>query len=148
MTVLVGALCSDGAVIGADSIATSAAGIHPLIQIRSDDKLVTVSDQVIIATTGAVGLSQRFHAIVAECVAGGILNLPCIQGIKGISNRVLQDFGSTFVPRNAQGALGFGAMLAAPICDQPELIEFDVINMQPERKTGRLHLCQWAPGRS
>jgi len=146
MTVLVGALCSDGAVIGADSIATSAAGMHPLIQIRSDDKIVTVGDQVIIATTGAVGLSQRFHAVVAQTVAEGILNVPCIPGIKTIANRALQDFGSTFVPRNSQGSLGFGAMLAAPICEEPELIEFDVVNMQPERKTGRLHFVSMGSG--
>jgi hypothetical protein len=102
MTVLVGALCSDGAVIGADSIATSTTGLHPLIQIRSDDKIVTIGDQVIIATTGAVGLSQRFYAIVESCFTGGHFNTPWVQCAKTLASLTLQDFGGTFVPRNGR----------------------------------------------
>jgi hypothetical protein len=145
MTVLVGTLCWDGVVIGADSIATSTSGFHPTIQIRSDDKIVTVGDRVIIATTGAVGLSQRFHAIVEQCYADGAFRMPCIQCAKAISAATVQDFGSTGVPRT-QGGLGFGAMLAAPIADQPELIEFNHIDMQPERRTGRLHFVSMGSG--
>ena len=66
MTVLVGVLCSDGLVVGADSIATSSAGMHPLIQVRSDDKIKIIGGRVIIAGTGAVGLGQRFHAVVQK----------------------------------------------------------------------------------
>lgn len=73
MTVLVGALCVDGVVIGADSIATSALGLHPLIQIRSDDKVIIVGDKVIIATTGSVGLSQRFILLLITALGRAYL---------------------------------------------------------------------------
>src|SRR4051794_15564778 len=106
MTVLVGALCTDGVVVGADSIATSAAGHHPLIQIRSDDKVVIVGDQVIVASTGSVGLSQRFHAIVEQCFGHGVFNHPCVHCMKALSASAVQDFGSTAVQRTSQGGIG------------------------------------------
>jgi hypothetical protein len=146
MTVLVGALCADGVVIGADSIATSTHGLHPLIQIRSDDKVITIGGQVIIATTGPVGLSQRFHGIVENCFNGGAFNTPCIQCMPAISAATIQDFVSTGVPRTPQDGFGFGAMLAAPIAGRHELIEFDHVTMQPERKTGTAHFVSMGSG--
>ena len=66
--------------------------------------------------------------------------------MKMLSALAVQDFGSTGVQRTPQGGLGFGAMLAAPIVGQPELIEFSHIDMQPERKTGRLHFVSMGSG--
>ena len=55
MTILVGVKCTDGVVIGSDSIATSSAGPQPVMQIRSNDKIHIFRDKVIVAATGAVG---------------------------------------------------------------------------------------------
>lgn len=61
MTIIVGVRCTDGIVIGADSIATSAMGIQPLIHLQSNSKLHIFSDNVIVAATGAVGHTQRLY---------------------------------------------------------------------------------------
>jgi hypothetical protein len=146
MTVLVGTLCTDGVVVGADSVATSAAGVHPLIQIRSDDKVVIIGERVIIASTGAVGLSQRFCAVVEQCFGHGVFNQPCINCMKSLSALAVQDFGSTGAQRTPQNGIGFGALVAAPMAGQPELVEFNHIDLQPERKTGRLHFVSMGSG--
>jgi hypothetical protein len=39
LTIIVGVKCTDGLVIGADSIAASASGTTPIMQIESNDKI-------------------------------------------------------------------------------------------------------------
>ena len=61
MTVLIGILCEDGVVVGSDSSATSA--INPTIKTIETEalKIEILHGNVITATTGAVGLAQRFY---------------------------------------------------------------------------------------
>jgi 20S proteasome alpha/beta subunit len=71
MTILVGVKCSDGIVIGADSIATSAAGHSPLIHLQSNNKIEIFGNSIIVAATGSVGFSQRLKHHVEQAVSGG-----------------------------------------------------------------------------
>lgn len=146
MTVLVGVACSDGAVIGADSIATSSAGPHPLIRIRSDDKIKIVSERVIIAGTGSVGLAQRFHAIVEKSWDSKVFTKKPNECFKELAAEGVKDFSSTGIPRHPQHGFGFGAMLAVPLGDKAELVEFGLTDFQPERKIGNMHFVSMGSG--
>jgi len=64
MTLIVGILCKDGVVVASDSAATlgtGALGVHPTIGQQSVRKVRTIGDQVLCASTGAVGMSQLFN---------------------------------------------------------------------------------------
>lgn len=147
MTVLVGVKCSDGIVIGADSIATSAAGPQGIVQLPTD-KLVIVGDRIILAGTGSVGLGQRFGAIVQNHWDGKAFQKPMLDCIKSMTTAGVQDFQSTGTPRHPQYGFGFGALLAAPMADQPELIEFGIQDFQPEIKREKLHFVTMGSGQA
>jgi hypothetical protein len=70
MTVIVGILCSDGAVIGTDS--AMAAGRAGRYTIERQDgnvlKIEVIEDNIITAYTGAAGLGQRFNDQVATTI--------------------------------------------------------------------------------
>jgi len=146
MTVLVGVLCTDGVVIGADSIATSSSGPHRLIQIRSDDKIRIIGDRVIIAGTGSVGLGQRFEAIVQKSWNEKTFQKAPLECVRHLSGATLKDFSETGVQRHPQNGIGFGALLACPFGDKPELTEFGWTDFQPERKTPRMHFVSTGSG--
>lgn len=65
MTILVGVLCSDGVVIGADSAATFGnRGIRTIEQPYK--KLNLIGSNVIVTFSGEIGLGQRFIEIVRK----------------------------------------------------------------------------------
>ena len=65
MTLVVGILCEDCAVIGTDSAVTfGPGGNHPTIAQPLREKISIFRDSVIVAGTGEVGLGQRFNHIV------------------------------------------------------------------------------------
>ena len=60
MTLVIGVRCKDGVVIGADSIATYASADGRLtVEQEIDSKISIVDDNMIFASSGAVGLSQE-----------------------------------------------------------------------------------------
>ena len=65
MTAIVGLHCSDGVVIGTDSSTTFAGAARPTIE-QPTRKIDIVGGRVIVATTGAVGLAQRFRAVAQK----------------------------------------------------------------------------------
>ena len=143
MTVLVGVKCTDGIVIGADSMATSTAGFRPVVQIPSNSKINLFNNNIIVAATGAVGLSQRLCQHVNDAVKGGVFTGSRHDCITNLSRRVLMDFGNSFVQPNPQFGLGFGALVAAPIGGEPCLIEYGSTDFQPEVKEDRLFTFRW-----
>lgn len=145
MTVLVGVKCSDGVVIGADSIATSSFGASSLMQIKTD-KLAVVGDRVLVASTGAVGLGQRFVDTVQRAWKDGAFQSSCIDCARHLSRAAIGDFRQTGVPFSPQGGWGYGALVAAPHQDRPELIEFGAQDFQPEIKSDRLHFVSMGSG--
>jgi len=146
VTVLVGVKCIDGVVIGADSMATSAMGPHPLVQLLSDDKIQQIGDRVILATTGSVGLGQRLKAIIEKHWESKGFTGPCLQCMATISGNTVRAFHESGVPRNQQNGLGFGALLAAVVEDKPYLCEFGTLDFQPEIKQGRLFSVSMGSG--
>jgi hypothetical protein len=150
VTIIVGVRSTDGAVIGADSTATSSAGPQRLIQILSDDKINIIGDKVIVACTGAVGLSQRFRDVVKAAwdPPKKLFQKSCAECAREISRATLQDFEHTAVPRlpPPQGGLQFGALMAAPMDGAAQLIEFGTLDFQPEIKKDRLHFVSMGSG--
>jgi hypothetical protein len=150
VTIIVGVRCTDGVVIGADSMATSSAGPQRLIQILSDDKINIIGGKVIVACTGAVGLSQRFRDVVKAAwdPPKKLFQKSCDECVREISRTTLQDFEHTGVQRQAphQGGLQFGSLMAAPLDGAAQLIEFGTLDFQPEIKRDRLHFVSMGSG--
>jgi hypothetical protein len=148
VTVLVGVRCTDGVVIGADSAATSSHGPQHLIQIQSADKINIVGDRVIIACTGAVGLSQRFQGIVKSAWDKKSFQKPTNDCLREIARATLQDFEHTGVPRMPpnQGGIGFGSLMAAPVDGMAQLVEFGSSDFQPEIKRDQIHFVAMGSG--
>lgn len=137
MTVLIGIFCSDGVVVGSDSLATSSAagaGGLPTIGLITP-KVDVIADKVITATTGPAGLGQRFDYHVEKHWGNKLFQKHIHEVCTTICQTVLQDFQSTGVPRDSGLGLGFGALLAAPVGDRAFLIEYDARSFQPEVKT-------------
>ena len=137
MTILVGVFCSDGVVVGSDSLATSSAagaGGLPTIGITTP-KVEVIHEHVITATTGSSGLGQRFDHLVSKHWEDKQFQKPIHEVSTELCQKVLQDIQSTAVQRSPNFGLGFGALVAAPIGDKHYLIEYDARDFQPEIKT-------------
>lgn len=149
MTILVGVKCTDGVVIGADSIATSSTGSQRVMQVPSNDKIKIFENHVICATTGSVGLAQRLHLHVLQATKGNVFaNLAVGEAAGNVSTRFLTDCDKTRIFRSPPGGLGFGALVAAPIKDEAHLIEYDSIQFQPEFKEGNLFYVSMGSGQA
>ena len=132
MTSIVGILCTDGVVIGSDSSATfgPAPGM-PTIEQRYDDKVQVVNNDIIIATTGQVGLAQRLEAVV-EQVSKDRLQKPKSYAdvAKAITTGALTDFQNTLTQK-----LELSAFAAYAVNEIPWLCEFLAgAGFQPEFK--------------
>lgn len=133
MTSIVGVLCRDGAVIGADSAATFGGRTFRTIE-QSTEKLDIVGGEVIIAGVGSAGLRQRFRDLVEGAWKDGLFRKArAIELGKYFATNAMQDFGSTRAPQGA-----FGAMLAFPCKDEPFICTFDPEHFQPELIEKRL----------
>jgi hypothetical protein len=134
MTAIVGVLCKDGVVIGADSAASF--GPHPQAPTieQPTEKIAIIGNSVILAGTGYIGHNQRFCAIVERAwdeewfKAANPIELE-----KRLCGTAMEDFKATHM------ALGdYGAILAFPIRKQAHLVEFAQYNFQPELKDKNL----------
>ena len=146
MTVLVGVKCKDGIVIGADSMATSAMGPHSLMQTTSNDKIVTVGERMLLASTGAVGLGQRLQGVVQELWDNKKLQGNCLECSALISRGALENFASTRVPMRQHDGLGFGALLGIVANGEAHLVEFGVTDFQPEIKEKKISYVAMGSG--
>jgi len=148
MTSIVGLLCSDGIVVGADGSATfgSAGGVRTIEQPYSD-KVQIINDDMIIATTGQVGLAQRFQA-VAESVSAARIAKPIsyAEVAKQLTAKTIKDFQETNVMR----PVGLTAFAAYGVGDHPWLCEFaSAADFQPEfKKTNGLWFTSAGSGQS
>jgi 20S proteasome alpha/beta subunit len=132
MTAIVGVLCNDGVVIGADSSTTFVAGQMHTIE-QATEKIHIVSDDVILAGTGYVGHGQRFAQIVKDAVKNGKFKGDSLTAAKHLTKTGIEDLAST----HAQ--LGrYGALVAYCAHQKPCLCEFQVSDFQPELKSSDL----------
>jgi hypothetical protein len=139
MTAIIGIKCKNGVVIGADSCVTFAnAQQVPTIE-RQMDKIEIISNNIIIAGTGEVGLGQRFCDIVQTTMnpnAAFNLDQPALNIVRFWSANALEDRYNTVGKFSAISSYqGYGALVAFPAKDQPCLCEFQVKDFQPELKT-------------
>lgn len=138
MTVIVGTRCSDGVVIGADGISTSARGGKALLQVTSEEKIRIIDGKVILVSTGSAGLGQRVEDAVRgayDCCTFTQRKHACVTTL---ASTVVNDFRATGVPYlHHHGGFEFGALLAAPMEGCAELVEFDTCGFQPEFKTSQ-----------
>lgn len=133
MTLIVGIRCRDNsAVIGTDSAVTfSLLPQQPTIEQPNRRKIEIVDDQVIIASTGALGLGQRFVDLVKEAWKNkGLQGKSAVEVGRLLARPTVQDFAST-----GAGKAAYGALVAVPCNKRAELIEFNVAGFQPEVKT-------------
>ncbi|HEY2009511.1 MAG TPA: hypothetical protein VGH23_11010 [Rhizomicrobium sp.] len=145
MTVIVGVRCSDGIVIGADSAATFAAGHQPLMK-HDSDKLQIVDNRLIIATTGSVGLAQRFRAVVDVANKHNIFAKDCLAAVTHLARETILNFQNTHIHRDAHMGWGLGAFVGGVFKDGVELVEFPWTDFQPEVKTGKLFFGSMGSG--
>lgn len=145
MTVLVGVKCTDGVVIGADSMATSSMGPNRLIQLLSNDKVQLIGNMGIMASTGSVGLSQRFKAVLDSIWRTGKRD-DSISYMNDVTAQTLNDFGKTHLQSHPPHGIGFGALHAMIIKGQPYLFEFGTTDFQPEIKQGKLFAVSLGSG--
>jgi len=147
VTVLVGVRCSDGVVIGADGISTSAMGNFPLIHLEADPKIRIFGDAVIMATTGPVGYTQRLHHHLDLAEKGHVFrNFTAREATTNISDRLLTDLQKSKAPIHAQEGIGFGGLMAAHVKDGPFLAEFSTTNFQAEMKIGKIFFASMGSG--
>lgn len=147
MTVIVGVRCTDGIVVGSDSVASSAMGASPLISLPSNSKIQIFPGNVIVATTGSVGYTQRLHAQIELAIKGNVFkNLPVHECTANIAKRMLSDLQSSMAQRHAQQGLQFGALIAAPIRDEAYLVEYGTMDFQPEIKKDKLFFVSMGSG--
>ncbi len=132
MTVLVGILCTDGIVIGADSSVTSSDAQSPTIEQTVNKISILKGGTIIVAGTGALGLGQRFCEDIEKRWAEikHSENPSALAIARGISQWAVDDFRSTRLNQ-----FPYGALVAFPAQSKPALFEFEVGTMQPEMKT-------------
>ena len=147
MTVLVGVRCTDGVVIGCDSIATSSMGQFPLIHLPFDGKIKVFPGNVIVARTGSIGYAQRLHEHIEAAIKGAVFtNFAARECTNNISNRFITDLVGSMAPTGGPNGIGFGALIATHLKDGPLLAEFGTHDFQPEVKTEKLFFVSMGSG--
>lgn len=148
MTAIVGVLCREGIVIAADSAATFGIGIGPnLIRtIETPTKKITIiEDRMIVASTGEIGLHQRFCHFVKTLsdqkkFASGRAQ---VDVATELVHEVLKNFGTTGIQ---VGHVQLGCLLAFPLGSTLHLCEFQYLTLQPEFKTKNLWFVSMGSG--
>lgn len=143
MTILIGVLCNDGVVVGADSSATFSVGNLRTVEQKTS-KVHIIEDKVISAGTGQVGLGQRFDYLVESYYAQQKVNFdkkPYQEIGRELCAITLNNFASTGVAKGQ-----FGALLAFLSGGQFHLCEFSTQDFQPEFKTPDLWYVSMGSG--
>ena len=106
MTILIGLLCEDGVVVGADG-SVSFANVSDRTIEQTCKKIDILNDSMIIASTGFVGYGQRFKRVAERYLKqeykindSNKYTLDSFhpqETCSFISRFILQDLGSTFV---------------------------------------------------
>lgn len=133
MTIIIGARCQDGAIIGADSAATFAAGTVLTIE-QLTNKIQIIDDKLILACTGPVGLHQRFAEVVHDGWNKKVFKKTPTHIGKILCANGINDFKETGAKYENQ----FGALLAFPSNNEAHVCEFSLGDFQPELKLGSL----------
>lgn len=145
MTILVGVLCKDGVIIGADGSATFGAGQMRTIE-QPMQKIDILDGAVIVAGTGEIGLGQRFSAITKQAFSETpFRQKKPLDLVTELSQRTLNNFGATIF-KNLNHCIPYGALVAFQNGGATHLCEFQLENMRPELKTDKLWYVSMGSG--
>lgn len=134
MTLVVGILCSDGVVVAADSAATYGASGQPTIA-QAANKIEIIEAKLIIACSGVVGLSQRFHDSLSTLwKTGKFSGKNAVESGPIIGEAFKKHLGAEMniaqVAKNVVGMVAISnatclAVVAMPLSKTPALIHFN-----------------------
>jgi len=148
MTAIVGILCRDGIVVATDSAATFGIGIGANL-IRTIEtptkKIAIIDDRMIVASTGEIGLHQRFCHF-AKSFSGQkkfAAGRAPVEVATELANEVLKNFGTTALH---VGNLQLGCLLAFPLGATLHLCEYQYLTLQPEFKSKDLWFVSMGSG--
>lgn len=123
MTLIIGVICRDGVVVGADSVATAGTAVEQQVS----DKITIEDDNVIIACSGSAGLSQ----LIKEELSSSWHDIKQLRGSKDVRNAV-SDAMYTQIEPTAKRARSVGkafagceTLVAMPINHTPALFQFN-----------------------
>jgi len=117
------------------------------MHMEADPKIRVFGDNVIMATTGPIGYTQRLHHHLEATVKGNVFaNFDAREATSNISKRFLTDIQESRAPMSPQEGIGFGGLIAAVMKDVPYLAEFATTNFQAEIKTGKLFFGSMGSG--
>jgi hypothetical protein len=122
-------------------------GQLPLIHLEAEPKIQIFNNAVIVATTGAVGFTQRLHFHIEAAIKGGVFtNFTAREATANIPKRFLPDLQESNATKWGNDGLRFGGLIAAAVTDGPFLAEFGTTDFQPEIKTGKLFFVSMGSG--
>lgn len=133
MTLIVGVICRDGAVVGADSVATAGTAVEQQVS----DKITIEEDNVIIACSGAAGLSQ----LIKEELSGSWHDVKQFSCSKDVRNAISDAMYAQIEPtvkraKSAGNAFsGCDTLVAMPINYNPVLFHFNGLADSIERNS-------------
>jgi 20S proteasome alpha/beta subunit len=136
MTAVVGVLCRDGVVIGADSSVTFGQGPNIRIMEQPAQKLCVVEESILLAGTGAVGLDQRFCEVLKLAWNNKVFQKHPVEVGKFLSRAMIEDMSSTHLKPGQ-----YGALVCFASNHKPQLCEFVMADFQPELKTEKIWYC-------
>lgn len=146
MTLIVGILCEDGIVVASDSLATFAKEGVPTIGQQEMQKVLKLSDSVLFACTGSVGMGQLISQMVETSWQGSQFNkfktpADMMNGIGlEISKLVTPYLQTANLSRPLVGDASASlckTLIAMPVRKIPCLFTFDY-NGAPEQATSEL----------
>lgn len=138
MTAIIGMLCQDGVVIGADSALTHMSPKGFTIERHGARKIDFVGN-VIVAGTGHTGFHQRFHQVVEQHLLTRIRKRnpgSTITICRELASEAIKDFRST--TEKSQ----YGAVVGFPVGESHVVCEYDAPSgFQPDVKTDQNWFC-------
>ena len=138
MTAVVGVLCKNGVVIGTDSSATFGPQACRTIE-QPTEKIEIIDSHVIVAGSGAIGLGQRFCAIVKQAWAAKLFQQgSALETCRKLCASTVKDFSETAARKG-----DYSAVLAFHCDAGYQLCEFDQDTLQPELKTASMVCLYW-----
>lgn len=141
MTILIGVLCQDGVVVGADSSATFGAGPQYKTIEQKCKKIEVVEEKVIVAGTGQVGLGQRFNYVVQEYWKERGFQKHHLEVGRELSAKCISNFASSQVAKGQ-----YGSLLAYTAGGKYHLCEFAIADFQPEFKDSNMWYVSMGSG--
>lgn len=154
MTLIVGILCSDGVVVASDSSATYGSDGMSTIGQQSIPKVRVISETLIYASTGAVGMSQLIHGEIRDSWnAGAYKPLRSAEDYmdavgKKILNKIAPYLQSAQILRQLVGSADGSlckSLLAMPVGGKAHLFTFEY-NGAPEEVSSEARFVSLGSG--